>query len=238
MSLNHGTATAKVFWLLYQIWHVIPVNERELILSDILLEKRFYEYFFNWGYDMRNCFYYFYYFQLTRTLINTKDVAENMTKILSESAANLNLEDSDMNDEEEEAKRQVRAAIPLHENLPKDAFVKKADPKIGKEFEFMTGTLGKSTHSHIESRTTKPVNENILKKFQSRVEEVESLRKIHTQVKNWIKRYKLVIIKLQLEDMQTRDKLVKEKRKLVGWESEAEPTEATKARLDEIAAEL
>ena len=62
MSLNHGTATAKVFWLLYQIWHVIPVNERERILSDILKEDKFYSYFFNWGYDMRNCFYYFYYF--------------------------------------------------------------------------------------------------------------------------------------------------------------------------------
>ena len=29
LDLDHGTSTAKVLWLLYQIMHVIPKNERE-----------------------------------------------------------------------------------------------------------------------------------------------------------------------------------------------------------------
>ena len=71
LNINHGTASAKVFWLLYQIWHVIPTEHKENLLMDMLEPKRFYQFFFNWGWDMRSCFYYFYYFQLTRSMISS-----------------------------------------------------------------------------------------------------------------------------------------------------------------------
>ena len=38
--------------------------------------------------------------------------------------------------------------------------------------------------------------------------------------------------------MNTREKLVKEKRKLIGWEDEPKLSDETKARLEEIATEL
>ena len=59
---GHGAATAKVFWLLYQIWHVLSVEHKEDLLQMILDPARFYSFMFNWCWDTRMCFYYFFYF--------------------------------------------------------------------------------------------------------------------------------------------------------------------------------
>ena len=59
---GHGTATAKVFWLLYQMWHVLSVEHKEDLLQLILEHQRFYSFMFNWCWDTRMCFYHFFYF--------------------------------------------------------------------------------------------------------------------------------------------------------------------------------
>ena len=62
LELDHGTSTAKVLWLLYQIMHVIPKKEREELMKNLLEPKCFYSLFFHWSWNVRMCFYYFYYF--------------------------------------------------------------------------------------------------------------------------------------------------------------------------------
>ena len=42
IKLNHGAATAKVFWLMYQVWHVIPTEQKDLLLKDFLKPDKFY----------------------------------------------------------------------------------------------------------------------------------------------------------------------------------------------------
>ena len=78
LELDHGTSTAKVLWFLYQILHVIPKLEREELLKNLLAPKCFYSLFFHWSYNVRMCFYYFYYFQLHRIIIDNKEVQEDL----------------------------------------------------------------------------------------------------------------------------------------------------------------
>jgi len=62
LELDHGTSTAKVIWLLYQILHTIPKKQRDTLLSNMLRPEIFYSYFFHWSWNVRRSFYYFYYF--------------------------------------------------------------------------------------------------------------------------------------------------------------------------------
>ena len=62
LQLDHGTATAKVIWLLYQILHTLPIKMRNILLAQILKPENFYGYFFNWSYKVRHSFYYLFYF--------------------------------------------------------------------------------------------------------------------------------------------------------------------------------
>ena len=56
LNLDHGSSTAKVIWLLYQILHVIPKNERDRLLTGMLNPKEFYKLFFHWSWNVRRCF--------------------------------------------------------------------------------------------------------------------------------------------------------------------------------------
>ena len=49
LSLDHGTSTAKVIWLLYQILHTLPLAIRNNLLTIILKPDVFYGFFFNWS---------------------------------------------------------------------------------------------------------------------------------------------------------------------------------------------
>ena len=73
--------------------------------------------------------------------------------------------------------------------------------------------------------------------FEDRVEELESLRRLVTILKNFVKRYKQAIVKLQLNDIQTMESLVKEKRKLQR-EYEIYEKEEHLQRIKEIEVEL
>ena len=64
------------------------------------------------------------------------------------------------------------------------------------------------------TRVDGPVKESIFKLFEKRSEELESFRRLVMTIKNWIKRYKPTIMKIQLEDVKEMETLVKEKRKL------------------------
>ena len=69
-------------------------------------------------------------------------------------------------------------------------------------------------NTEILTRVDGPVKESIFKLFEKRSEELESFRRLVTTIKNWIKRYKPTIMKIQLEDVKETETLVKEKRKL------------------------
>ena len=64
------------------------------------------------------------------------------------------------------------------------------------------------------TRVDGPVKESIFKLFEKRSEELESFRRLVMTIKNWVKRYKPTIMKIQLEDVKEMETLVKEKRKL------------------------
>ena len=64
------------------------------------------------------------------------------------------------------------------------------------------------------TRVDGPVKESIFKLFEKRSEELESFRRLVMTIKNWIKRYKPTIMKIQLEDVKEMETLVREKRKL------------------------
>ena len=83
LDLDHGTSTAKVLWLLYQILHVIPKKEREELIKYLLEPRIFYNLFFHWSWTVRMCFYYFYYFQLHRILIDSKEVENELHRSLT-----------------------------------------------------------------------------------------------------------------------------------------------------------
>lgn len=62
LSLDHGTSTAKVIWLLYQILHTLPLKIRNVLLTQILKPENFFGFFFNWSWKVRHSFYYLFYF--------------------------------------------------------------------------------------------------------------------------------------------------------------------------------
>ena len=78
LSLDHGTSTAKVIWLLYQVLHTLPLAIRNDLLTTILKPDVFYGFFFNWSEKVRNSFYYFFYFQLHRLFFDTQEHANDM----------------------------------------------------------------------------------------------------------------------------------------------------------------
>ena len=62
LDLDHGTSTAKVIWMLYQVFHIIPKKERDLLLCELLLPEIFYKYMFHWSHFVRMAFHHFYYY--------------------------------------------------------------------------------------------------------------------------------------------------------------------------------
>ena len=69
-------------------------------------------------------------------------------------------------------------------------------------------------NAEVQTRVDGPVKESIFKLFEKRSEELESFRRLVMTIKNWVKRYKPSIMKIQLEDVKETEILVKEKRKL------------------------
>ena len=64
------------------------------------------------------------------------------------------------------------------------------------------------------NRAHRKIKEKIFKMFEERVEELESLKMLVKLLKNFVKRYKQPIVKIQLADIDRTEKLVKEKRRL------------------------
>lgn len=81
VDLDHGSSTAKVCWLLYQIFHILPQLEREKLLLKLLEPQKFYSLFFHWSWNVRLCFHYFYYFQLNRLLIESNQKMSDSIRI-------------------------------------------------------------------------------------------------------------------------------------------------------------
>lgn len=92
LGLDHSLSTAKVIWLLYQIVHTFPKSQREQLLDSILAPDLFYHLFFHWSWTVRNCFYYFFYFQLHRLFIDSAGAANDLHQSISASLADLGLE--------------------------------------------------------------------------------------------------------------------------------------------------
>ena len=78
LTLDHSTSTAAVIWLLYQVLHVLPNNQRNALVGNLLVPETFYRLFFHWSWNVRRSFYYCFYFQLHRILIDSKNAAQNM----------------------------------------------------------------------------------------------------------------------------------------------------------------
>ena len=78
LSMDHSTSTSSVIWLLYQILHVIPSDIRKNLINSMVTSENFYRFFFHWSWNVRRSFYYFFYFQLHRILIDNKVAAHDM----------------------------------------------------------------------------------------------------------------------------------------------------------------
>jgi len=63
LNLDHGTSTAKCLWMLYKILHIIPLNQRSILLKKLLKSTKFYELMFHWSWNVRTIFLYLYNFQ-------------------------------------------------------------------------------------------------------------------------------------------------------------------------------
>jgi len=62
LNLDHGVSTAKCLWLLYKILHIIPLNQRTILLRKLLKASKFYELAFHWSWNVRTVFLYLYFF--------------------------------------------------------------------------------------------------------------------------------------------------------------------------------
>lgn len=69
LELNHGTSTAKAVKMLYHVLHILPKQQRDRMVLEILMPENFYRFLFHWSCFVRNAFAHFYYFQLHRLLI-------------------------------------------------------------------------------------------------------------------------------------------------------------------------
>jgi len=78
LTLDHGTSTASVIWLLYQTLHVIPADIQDVLLGNLLAPNTFFRFFFHWSWNVRRSFFYLFYFQLHRNLIDSKSAALDM----------------------------------------------------------------------------------------------------------------------------------------------------------------
>lgn len=125
LQLDHGTSTAKVIWLLYQVLHAVPLNIRNTLLGQILKPDVFFGFFFNWSRNVRNSFYYLFYFQLHRIFIDNKQHADDLQQSLLSNIDQLGLSKVDQGPSEDKL---AKMNIPLHENLPKADYEKKAEP--------------------------------------------------------------------------------------------------------------
>ena len=57
-----------------------------------------------------------------------------MSTILAKSAADLNLDNEEQKDH---VHKSAKASIPLHENLPREKYVQKAEPTLLKEIAYV-----------------------------------------------------------------------------------------------------
>ena len=109
-------------------------------MKHLLEPKCFYSLFFHWSWNVRMCFYYFYYFQLHRILIDSKEVEDDLHKSLT-----IEFSKIDQNIEEVKAERQDSPMmkekplrmIPRHENVPADHNAQKKAPKMLDELRFV-----------------------------------------------------------------------------------------------------
>ena len=147
--------------------------------------------------------------------------------------AELDLDDDSPPSKSKQNKAKMQ--IPLHENLPKDFHKdkQKDDPELLKELQFVST----KQDSFKVTRVAGKVKEGIYALFEKRAEELESLKRLVQILKNFIKRYKPAIIKLQLDEIKMMEELVKEKRKLQGEYDRYEKTGALE-RIKEIDDEL
>lgn len=67
IDFDHGVSSAKVIWLLYRTLHIIPSEQRTILLKEILKENKFYDLFFHWSWNIRMLFHYLYFFQLHKS---------------------------------------------------------------------------------------------------------------------------------------------------------------------------
>lgn len=82
LELDHGHSTAKVLWMLYQVLHIIPKKERDLLLLSILGPRQFYGYMFHWSWNVRQAFHYLFHFQLHFLLIGDEKAKEQVQSTL------------------------------------------------------------------------------------------------------------------------------------------------------------
>ena len=83
LTADHSTNTAKAVWLLYQIVHILPQNERENLLVNLMKPNQFYKFMFHWSWFVRKSFHYFYYFQCHRLFLDNKEAVNEMRSAMS-----------------------------------------------------------------------------------------------------------------------------------------------------------
>ena len=72
MDYDHSISTPKVIWLIYRIFHIVPLEE-QLILSEKLFKHRFMDLFLSWSWNIRTVYYKLLLYQL-RTMYGSYSV--------------------------------------------------------------------------------------------------------------------------------------------------------------------
>ena len=72
LDMDHSVSTPRTLHLLFKTLHYFPIDQRAIIIQEMLNQKYFYSLFFSWSYNIRDVFiafmlYQFEYFFVVRT---------------------------------------------------------------------------------------------------------------------------------------------------------------------------
>jgi len=69
IDYDHAISTQKCLWMIYKTFHIYPLSD-QLILAELLLEKKFDSLFFSWSWNIRNVFHKIYLYQFHNVFEN------------------------------------------------------------------------------------------------------------------------------------------------------------------------
>lgn len=91
IDYDHAITTPKALWLIYKIFHIFPLHQQHT-LSVILFEKKFYQLFYNWSWNIRNVYHKLFIYQLFhvygKAAVENKDTNERRSPIKKVKSSN------------------------------------------------------------------------------------------------------------------------------------------------------